>query len=58
MNKRELLLKTSKLSGIETSACEKVLKTLEEVMSDELESSKNAKSFFEKLYNLMSILKK
>lgn len=58
MNNRELVMKTSELSGIGYTDCEKVLKALEKVMSDELEESKGAKSIFEKLYNLMTILKK
>ena len=40
MNKREIITKVSERSGISWEECEKVLDAFEEVLSDELSSSK------------------
>lgn len=56
MNKKGLLIKTSELSGVALPDCDKVLNALEQVLTDKLESSKSARSIFDKLYKLMTIL--
>ena len=57
MNKREIITKVSERSGISWEECEKVLDAFEEVLSDELSSSKKMSGAFDKVYKLMSFLK-
>lgn len=58
MNKKETIEKVSQISQVSISDCEKVLDAFEIVLSNELEDSKGIRSFFDKVYKLMSILKK
>ena len=57
MNKREIITKVSERSGISWEECEKVLDAFEEVLSDELSSSKKISGAFDKVYKLMSFVK-
>lgn len=57
MNKKETIEKVSQISQVSISDCEKVLDAFEIVLSNELEDSKGIRSFFDKVYKLMSILK-
>ncbi|MFT3993589.1 MAG: HU family DNA-binding protein [Dysgonomonas sp.] len=57
MNKKETIEKVSQISQVSISDCEKVLDAFETVLSNELEDSKGIRSFFDKVYKLMSILK-
>ncbi len=57
MNKREIVAKVSEESGVSLQECEKVLDAFEEVLSDELSSSKKISGAFDKVYKLMSFVK-
>ena len=57
MNKREIITKVSERSGISWEECEKVLDAFEEVLSEELATSKRVGNIFEKVYKIMSFLK-
>lgn len=58
MNQNEVITKASQLSGIEYSDCDKVIEALEQVLSEELETSGGIKNAFGKVYKLMGFLKK
>lgn len=57
MNKRDTIKKISELSQIAVSDCEKVLVSLEEVLSEELSKKKRIQQIFNMFYKIMSILK-
>ena len=54
MNKTEMIAKVSVESGIGVEECEKVLDAFEEVLSEELATSKRVGNIFEKVYKIMS----
>lgn len=58
MNKKELIVKISQISGVESSDCCQVIEALEIVLSEELETSSSIRNVFGKVYKLMGILKK
>lgn len=58
MNNQEVMTKISQLSGIEYSDCCRVIKALEQILSEELESSKGTRNAFGKIHRLMVFLKK
>lgn len=58
MNKQEVIAKISQLSGVEYSDCEKVIEALEQVLSEELETSNGIRNAFGKVHKLMGSLKK
>lgn len=58
MNKREVVAKVSLLSGLKYSDCEKVIESLAQVLSTELEASGGIRMAFRTLYKLMGVLKK
>ena len=58
MNKKEVVKKVSQLSGVGYSDCEKVIDALEEVFSEELETSNGIRNAFGKVHKLMEFLKK
>ncbi len=57
MNKTEVITEVSLISGIEKTVCVKVVNTLEEVLSRELNSSQNVRTAFDKIYGLMNLLR-
>lgn len=57
MNKTELIREVSRISGIESSDCIKVMDALEQALSQELESSQSVRNAFDKIHGLMSILR-
>jgi hypothetical protein len=57
MNRVEITEETARISGVDLSSCDKVLKALEQVMSNELNTAGSAKNIFDMLYKLMTILK-
>ena len=57
MDKTEMIAKVSVESGIGVEECEKVLDAFEEVLSEELATSKRVGNIFEKVYKIMSFLK-
>lgn len=58
MNKKEVVLKVSQLSGIQYSDCSKVIEVLEQILSEELGTSNGIRNAFSKVYKLMGFLKK
>lgn len=58
MNKEEVITKVSQLSGVEYSDCEKIIEALEQVFSEELETSNGIRYAFGKVHKLMGFLKK
>jgi len=58
MNKKETMIKISDLSGIEYSDCCKVIETLEQILSKELDASNGIRSTFNRVHKLMEFLKK
>lgn len=57
MNNSEMIAKVSEKSGVNTEDCQKVLDAFEEVLANELSSSKDIGSAFDKVYNLLGFLK-
>lgn len=57
MNKRETIRAISEKTGIDTETCIKVTDSLETVLSDELEKSGGVKNAFDKIHNLLDIIK-
>lgn len=58
MNKKEVVIKASQLSGVEYSDCDKVIEALERVLSEELKTSNGTRNAFGKVHKLMGFLKK
>ncbi|MBK5721812.1 HU family DNA-binding protein [Dysgonomonas sp. Marseille-P4677] len=58
MNKKEVITRVSQLSGIEYTSCDKVIEALEQVLSEELESSNGIRNAFGKVYKLIGFHKK
>lgn len=57
MNKTELIREVSRISGMATSDCTKIIDTLEQVLGKELESSRSLRTAFDKIYGLINILR-
>lgn len=55
MNRTELTAEVSRLPGVSTADCDKVLEALEQVLNDKLASSKGIKSAFGKIHELMNL---
>lgn len=58
MNKKEVQLRVSKESGVNTADCEKVLNAFEKVFEAEIAGSRGVMSAFDKIYRIMSFIKK
>lgn len=58
MNKREVIEKVSVKSGLEMEDCNKVLEAFEDVITTELYQSKNAAGAFDKIFDLLSFIKR
>lgn len=56
MNKTDVILKVSAMSGVGSSDCEKVIDALEKVLEEEIGSS-GLSTGFEKFCKLLQILK-
>ena len=57
MNKRETISAISEKTGIDSETCIKVTDSLERVLSDELEESGGVRNAFDKIYDLLNIIK-
>lgn len=57
MNKIEITEKVSQMSGVDPLSCEKVLVAFEKVLSDQLKATKGARNVFDRLYQIMTILR-
>jgi len=58
MNKTNLIIKVSELSGVGSKECETVLDAFEKVFSNELSTSAGVGNAFDKVYKIMDFLKK
>lgn len=58
MNNKEVVQKVSEKSGVALADCQKVIDALEEVLADELTHSKDVKTAFDKVYQLLHFFKK
>ncbi len=56
MNKAEMINSVSVVSGVDSADCEKVLKALEKVFSDEISNSKGSKYAFDMIYKIMVLI--
>lgn len=56
MNKKEVVIKVSQLSGIEYADCCKVTEALEQVLSEELKTSNGTRNAFGKVHKLIGFL--
>lgn len=57
MDKNMIAAKVSARSGISEEDCKKVIDSFEEVLSEELESSKSLGKAFNRVYNIMNFFK-
>lgn len=58
MNKTNLVIKVSEISGVDINNCKRVLDAFEEVLGDELSNSDSVGNAFDKIYKMMDSLKK
>ncbi|MDR2917691.1 MAG: hypothetical protein LBV74_23105 [Tannerella sp.] len=58
MNKTEVTMKVSQLSGIRQEDCHKIIIALEQVLGEELNASNGVRNAFDKAYKLMGFLKR
>lgn len=58
MNKDTMAAKVSVRSGISEDICKKIIDNFEEVLSEELESSKSLGKAFNRVYNIMNFFKR
>ncbi len=58
MNKTEVIYNVSKRSGIDEEICRTVLDTFEEVFTDELTYNKGKGRRFDRIYRVMTFLKR
>lgn len=58
MNKTEVINKLSLTTGVIEADCKKVLDALENILNDELASSKSVSNAFDKVYKLMQLFRK
>lgn len=54
----EVTERTAWISGVDPLSCEKVLKALEKVLREELNTAGSAKNIFDGLYKVMTMLRK
>ncbi|MGM5630576.1 hypothetical protein O2K51_06690 [Apibacter raozihei] len=58
MNRAEVLIKISKDTGIKVEDCEKVLDSFENILDEKISNSKGVGNAFDKVYQLMSFIKR
>ncbi|GIN20158.1 MAG TPA: hypothetical protein DEO65_05010 [Bacillus bacterium] len=57
MNHADMIAKVSEKSGVNSADCQKVLKSFEDVLSDEISNSKDISGALDKAYKVLSFLK-
>ena len=57
MNKTEVISKLSLATGLIEADCSKVLESLEDILREELESSKSVSNALDKVYKLMQLFR-
>lgn len=58
MNKTNLIIKISEISGVDTHNCKKVLDAFEKALDNELSNLGCAEKAFDKIYKMMSFIRK